>query len=209
MKEYTELKSYDALEIFMSFLSAFLFSFAANIDSFLIGMSFGIQQKIITPFQSVCISLITLLGTLAALLSGDLIFLILPQRYADHIGNILMEIFGIYYLGRFFLTYFSTAHLKISTESCDSVFVHSTPIVLSSKTVFICGLSLSINNLGIGLGAGITDMNPLFTAFLSFLVSALLLLFGNRAGHLTFFQKCDHYADLISGFLLLLLGLCL
>lgn len=201
----------------MPLLSAFLFSFAANIDSFLIGMSCGVRQVTISFSQSIAVSLITLFGTLAALLLGDRLFLFLPARYAARIGNLLMGLFGIYYIGKFFLTKdrstpsaSATISLRsdlLSADLSDSSAPDSPGF--SRKSVILYGLSLSANNLGIGLGAGITAINPFLTAFLSFLISTLLLLFGNHAGHTVLFQKCNRYADLISGFLLLILSFCL
>ena len=54
----------------MHLISSLLFALSANIDSFIVGMSYGIKKSDISLLKSTIISLVTLIGTIAAILMG-------------------------------------------------------------------------------------------------------------------------------------------
>lgn len=197
----------------MYLLSAFLFALSANIDSFIIGLSCGIRQTKITVPKSLLISLITLCGTAAALIAGSRIVFLFPFSYAEFTGKFILLVFGLYYAAKFLFMNVFQPFLKY--------FIRRTPtdpappelptdpvgMSLSWKYALLYGLSLSINNLGIGLGASISGIEPLSATCISFILSFGFLLIGNHAGHSVFFRKTEKYADLFCGLLLILLGI--
>lgn len=243
-------------------IPVFLFSFSANIDSFIIGISYGLRKTEIRPSQNLFIASITLCGTIAALLSGSGILKLCTLPFADSIGSLILLALGIYYLLKFLISTKKCCHFHstdcTSDETCCHLHstdctsdktcchlhstdctssetcchLHSTdcssaetccrtfseasasseafPAVstLSWKEALLLGISLSANNLGIGIGASIAGLHVLPTAPVSFLLSMLFLYLGNLAGKSQLLQKAGHYADLFCGLLLIILGIC-
>lgn len=221
----------------MYFIPVFLFAFSANIDSFIIGISYGIKKTAIRFQKNILISLITLGGTTAALLSGSGILLFCPVYYADFVGRILLLGFGFYYLLKSLFLHirkqrssdseiksqeFSPdSRLELSKYSLDprpesddlspnngSISLQTGESQLTWKEAFFLGISLSANNLGIGISASITGLSVLPTAPVSFLFCVLFLYLGNVAGKSQIFQKAGRYADFFCGLLLIILGIC-
>lgn len=213
--EYTELKTLSGIPAgeSMYLISAFLFSFSANIDSFIIGISYGIKKMKIRPFQNLLIALITLCGTSAALFSGSKILAFGFFPCAGYLGNLILLALGLYYVMKFFVSFLKN-HIRKKRSSTDrknqvTICSGSAPSsVLSWKEALLLGISLSANNLGIGIGASIAGLALFPTAPVSFLLSMLFLSLGNHAGRSRVFEKAGQYADLFCGMLLVILGFC-
>ncbi|WP_251391019.1 manganese efflux pump [Mediterraneibacter agrestimuris] len=195
----------------MYLLSALLFALSANIDSFIIGISCGIRKSKISIPQILLISLITLCGTVAALAAGGELLCLFPLPYAEYTGKFILIIFGLYYAAKFtFMNIFhpipqydeAAVSCCLSSET-DPPFSCRT---LSWKSACIFGFSLSVNNLGIGLGASISGLHLIPSALISFTACIFFLLIGNHAGRCISFQKSERYADLCCGMFLILLG---
>ena len=183
----------------MYLFSALLFALSANIDSFIIGLSCGIQKTKISVVQVILISLITFCGTFAALASGEKLISLFSFPFAEYTGNIILLIFGLYYVAKFLFMRIFCPFLQHKTLTSDACF-------LSWKSTCLFGLSLSVNNLGIGLGASISGLRLLPASLISFVVCIFFLLLGNHAGQRISFQKSEEYADLFCGLLLILLS---
>lgn len=235
----------------MYLIPVFLFSLSANIDSFIIGISYGIKKTKIRPAQNLLIALVTLCGTAAALLSGTGILTFCSFPGSVYLGNFILLVLGLYYLGKFFCSCFRNYTQKTCRQDADSEEmckqnIHSQDTgsnwtyaqnictqhtggdgtyekkipshdaddesaalsVLSWKEALLLGLSLSVNNLGIGIGASIAGLKVFPTAPVSFLLSMLFLSLGNLTGRSRIFEKAGQYADLFCGLLLVTLGFC-
>lgn len=77
---------------------------------------------------------------------------------------------------------------------------------LSAWETFILSLTLSVNNIGIGLSASMAGLAPLPAAAMTFACSVLFLLCGNHLGRSRFLHLIGNWADPISGLLLIGLG---
>ena len=82
----------------MHLISSLLFALSANIDSFIVGMSYGIKKSDISLLKSTIISLVTLIGTIAAILMGTQISQFLPASSTLGIGCALLIGLGLYYI---------------------------------------------------------------------------------------------------------------
>ncbi|MCM1193665.1 MAG: manganese efflux pump [Butyrivibrio sp.] len=78
---------------------------------------------------------------------------------------------------------------------------------LSVWETFVLSLTLSVNNIGIGLSASMAGLQLLPAAAMTFGCSALFLLCGNRLGQSRFLRLIGSAADPISGLLLIGLGM--
>lgn len=183
----------------MSLIPPFIFAFSVNIDAFLVGMSYGLRRQRITPLQNFFISFISFAGTLLSILSGSVILLFLPPLLTGLLGSAILLCLGIYYLVKSLLSYIG--RLPLPQEA-------SLRLPLSPKATLLLALSLSCNNIGIGIGASLGGISLFSTGLITFVTSVLFLAGGNLLGRSSFFCISSNGADLISGITLILLGLC-
>ena len=75
---------------------------------------------------------------------------------------------------------------------------------ISLKETLVLSLVLTINNVALGIGASITGMPELITSLTTFVCSYVFIGTGQKFKRLNFKGK---YADIISGIILIILGL--
>ena len=196
----------------MHLISSLLFAISANIDSFIVGMSYGIKKSNIDLLKSTVISLVTLTGTVIAILMGTQISQFLPASSTQAIGCALLMGLGLYYIIKSFFSYIREKIKKAEVKSneCGSGTQNNVPAkasLLTMKEGLVLGLALSINNFGMGIGASITGLKLLPTAVMSLVVSVIFLYAGNLIGKTKVPHISDQSADFISGLILAALGI--
>lgn len=196
----------------MHLISSLLFAISANIDSFIVGMSYGIKKSNIDLLKSTVISLVTLTGTVIAILMGTQISQFLPASSTQAIGCALLMGLGLYYIIKSFFSYIREKIKKAEVKSneCGSGTQNNVPAkasLLTMKEGLFLGLALSINNFGMGIGASITGLKLLPTAVMSLVVSVIFLYAGNLIGKTKVPHISDQSADFISGLILAALGI--
>lgn len=204
----------------MSIVSSLLFAVSASLDALLIGITYGIRKVRIHLLHNLLISLITLAGTVLAIFLGKSLtpllsrFPLLAQNISRG-GSVILLGMGFYYLLKPLLL--RIKHKKpdiVSAASTDNVIrtpIPDTAQLLTFRELALLGVGLSLNNMGIGIGAsmaGIADQcaDLISASVLTFLCSVCFLLLGNSLGHTKSWGVIDQYTDLISGLLLILLG---
>lgn len=196
----------------MVLISSFLFAISANIDSFIVGMSYGMKKSNIDLARSTIISLVTLAGTVVSIMMGTQISHFLPASSAQLFGCILLIGLGLYYILKpllsYFLSKFKKAEVKASefASGCTSEKAPKAALLTVKEGLFL-GLALSINNFGMGIGASITGLKLIPTAVISLLVSVVFLYAGNVIGKTRMPRLSDRTADVISGLILVGLGI--
>lgn len=195
----------------MFLISSLLFGFSASIDSFIVGMTYGVKKMHISSCKNLIISTITLVGTVLSILAGSRIAPFLPERAAKAAGSMILILLGIYYIVKFILIYFKkrrTANsLSANALSYSAASGRPDTSLLTGREAAALGLALSVNNIGIGLGASISGIRLASTAAVTFFLSILLLALGNRLGKLHFLQFAGRFADPLAGLILIALGL--
>lgn len=174
----------------MPYLSASLFALSVNFDCFFIGLSYGIQKKKFSIFQICIISLITSIGTIAALLLGQQISILFSQKIIEQSGNLLLTGIGCYYILK--------SHFHRQKENCPPLY---------HKECLFLSLSLSLNNLGIGVSASISGLSISPAALLSFVFSILFLFLGNMTGNRFTFNLDEKFGDFLCGMILVILSI--
>ncbi|MCM1567828.1 MAG: manganese efflux pump [Roseburia sp.] len=179
----------------MLLFSSLLFAVSANLDSLLIGISYGIRGFSIKLWQNMLITLITLLGTLFSLGTSTLLLPFLPTYIAHVFGSGILLLMGLYYIGK--------SLLLRNTPSNES------PETAAPSTLSLCllGVALSANNIGMGISAGFAGLSLLPTLAATLVCSAGFLFLGNRLGRCRRLKLSSNISDLLSG--LLLIGLSL
>lgn len=196
----------------MQLLPSLLFGISASLDALLVGISYGLRGVRIRAWQNLVISSVALLGTCLSSCAGRQLLPLLPAPLADSTGSIILILLGAYYTGKH-----TVARLLKDRTKCDDTKKEELPpelrtVELSSTALPACealilSLTLSLNNIGIGLSASMAGLRLLPAAVMTFGCSALFLLSGNQLGRSPFLRMVGSAADPISGLLLIGLGL--
>lgn len=182
----------------MQILSSLLFGISASLDALLVGLTFGVRGTRIKLWQNLLISLITLLGTCLFVGPGNRLSLLCPTVLWQWLGSAILILLGIYYIIIFMKDTLQKDHKKTSDAPSAS---------LTPAQVFALSFSLSANNMGIGLSASIAGLSLLPAAIVTLLFSFLFLFLGNHLGNHHVIQLTDKTTNLISGLLLIGLGI--
>lgn len=185
----------------MHLISALLFSISANIDAFVVGLSYGIKKQRIPWLTNLLISLITFIGTLFSLWIGLRAATFIPPTASRVAGSTLLILLGLYYCFKYLLEW-----LHRKDKESDSISAQSES-VLAGKEAALLGLTLTVNNAGMGIGASFAGINFLMTSFLTLFICGFFLITGNRIGSCWAPASLARQADLISGIIIVVLGI--
>lgn len=185
---------------FMHLISSILFGLSANVDSFVIGVSYGLKKVHITLAVNLVIGFITFLGTLLSISLGEKLLFFFPPAIAKYIGCGVLIFLGFYYLIIYLIK-------KEPSELKTADIFSETPTTLSWKEAISVSLALTLNNAGMGVGASISGIPLISTSLLSFLFSASFLFWGNKLGKSSLLLRLSKYAEPASGLLIILLGI--
>lgn len=191
----------------MQLFLSLLFGISASLDALLIGISLGIQRTHIKPLQNLFISLVALLGTCTFALLGTKLTPLLPAVISGRIGSFFLFLLGNYYILKQIVNTRSEKK-SISQERPDLVTTSGGSIItyLSLPQLLLYSITLSANNLGIGLSTGMSGIHLLPASLSTFFWSAVFLFTGNRLGQRSLIQSIGNRSDLISGLLLICLS---
>lgn len=189
----------------MQLLSSLLFGISASLDALIVGISFGLRRVRILIWQNLIISLVTLLGTCLSAALGNRLLPLLPSFLAGCLGSLILVLFGIYYITKWILA--NLRNSRIVNGENHELTEASANTGLSPWEICFLSLTLSVNNIGIGLSASMAGLRLLPAAIATFGCSVLFLLAGNRMGRSRLLQFIGCSADPISGLLLIGLGI--
>lgn len=191
---------------FISFFTSILFVIVGAIDVLLISISFGIKQMDIKLRYNIFISVMTGICTFLAMLFGN----VFSSFISPSIGNTVGALILFFLSGKVLSDSAKTKHpktnlleeLKTNPEAIDRNQSGTTELF----EIFLLGLLLSLNNVGLGFSASLAELNIMLVSVLSFLFSFIFLKIGFYIG-----KKCDSkliqkHADTLSAFIMILLG---
>mgnify|MGYP000876367951 CR=1 FL=1 len=199
----------------MHLLSTLLFAFSANIDNFTIGIAYGIKKIKICWLNNLLIACVTSAGTFISMAAGLAVSQFLTASAANAIGSIILILIGSWIIKDFFLkkekpqkpTGKASGIRKYDQilndpETADND--HSGTI--DSRESLVLALALTVNNFGLGLGASITGLNIYATVISTFFFSLISIALGCLVGKSCISKFSGKFAPLISGLIILLLG---
>lgn len=184
----------------MQIIPSLLFGISASLDALLIGISYGIRSIRIRLWQNLVISGITLFGTCISVGFGDWLASRLPYMVSRYVGSMVLTLLGAWYVVKWLVKILANSREMTQTAASGSLLRLSMPEVLG------LGVSLSLNNIGIGLSASIAGLTLLPASAATLACSLLFLFAGNRLGRSRPLQLFGSAADPISGVLLILLA---
>ncbi|OPX91547.1 MAG: manganese efflux pump MntP [Pelotomaculum sp. PtaB.Bin013] len=207
-----------------------------SMDSFGIGIVYGIR-KIKLPFLSnLLIALLTGLSTLLAMRTGLYFFTLLPPRWAGCIGSGALIAVGVWTMLQSWAKPSENTNIEIEEKSIKEknnnneapkafftlrikslgllIQILKEPTtadwdysgVIDLKEACLLGAALSLNNLAGGVAGGMAGLKPELTALLSALISFLFFLGGNRLGRSYLSRWTGEKAAYIAGLMLIIIG---
>ena len=190
----------------MSVLPSLLFGISASLDALLVGCALGLQKVPLPAKHNLLISAVTLIGTVISIGLGSLLLPLFPTGIGTRIGSSVLILFGLYYVGKWLLSKWCCS-FSPDSNLCQEKKKFAGQRELSLPQTLALGCALSMNNIGIGFSASITGLPFLPASVSTFFCSFGFLTLGSRLGRSVLLQRVGEYADPISGFLLILLGL--
>lgn len=197
----------------MNILSAILFSISSNLDNIVIGIAYGIKKIKIGFLSNFLIAIITSLGTFASMYLGKFIINFFPPVFTNLLGSGIILLLGLYFLIQS-ITNFSNKNIKnISLKNSDSMIEYAkysdknNSGHIEIKEAIAVGFGLTFNNIGTGIAASVAGVNILETILFTFIFSMLLITIGFYLGNKIFGKFFGKFAPLISGILLIILGI--
>ena len=217
----------------MSGVSVFILAFAVSLDSFGVGLTYGLRKIRISIVPLILISLLSGLMILLAIQIGSGLLYIIPESAAQSLGGVLLLLIGVWTIYHLFSQKNKTSALQqyehkqkkgIFTDNVITIEIKRLGILIqilktpmeadidksgeiSLAEAGILGLALSLDAFGAGIGAALVGYSPLLTAALISLCSFCCLyfgvLFGKTFSTVQMFQKLSY----LPGIMLILLGM--
>lgn len=198
----------------MNILAILLFVFSSSFDIFTVAIAYGLKNIKINLASNLIISLISSLGTFLSMMLGSVLTSILPEKNASLIGSIVLLILGIYFL----FGYYKDKN-KTNDNPCDDV--NSPKCILDKpeiadvdksgtiefKESFMLTVALSLDNVGLGIGASVAGLNIILTTLITFIFSIVIIPLGLYCSRKLLNNKIGEKGSLISGLLLILLAI--
>ena len=217
----------------MTWVSIFVLAFAVSLDSFGVGLTYGLRNIRISITLLLLISLLSGLMILVATQVGSGLLLIIPESMAEAIGGLILIAIGIWAI----YNLLSQKDKKTSESRCNKKYEkhnESTNLItielkrlgilvqilktpckadidksgeISLTEAAVLGIALSLDAFGAGIGAVLVGFPPIQTAMLIALCSFLCLysgvLLGKTFSSIKVFQKISY----VPGAMLIILGL--
>jgi putative sporulation protein YtaF len=193
-------------------------SVANNLDNAGVGLAYGIARIRIPLLANLWISVIAFLLTGSAALCGSAISHFLPGRLPNILSAIILCGIGVWIMHPFSKKSKPNSPQPLNP---DNTLAGSLRRILHDPThadsdgsqhidfteSTLLGVALSINNIGGGLSAGLLHLNGLWIALLSAAISFVFICLGSGASRLASLPLVSRYAGVVSGVLLITIGM--
>ena len=195
-------------------LSALLYSLSSNLDNLVVGIAYGIKKIKIGIIANLIIAVVTSTGTFLSMSLGVYISKFLPHSIANALGAGAIIILGGYFVIQSIIKLVNNKNSKeLALKDIDDMIEYAEKSDLDNsgdiniKEALLVAFGLTFNNLGTGVAASITGVSIQFTVISTFILSILTIMFGETVGNHVFGNFLGKYAPLISGILLIILGI--
>ncbi len=172
-------------------INSLLLALSVSIDSFGIGISYGIKNAKVRFLSMVLLILMSVLGTSASFFIGNTINVIFSGFITKLISSSILVLLGIIIILDPIPFDFDKSH------------------ILDLKEAFILGLALSLDSICLGIGSsigGFFDFSfPIFVAVFQAIFLILGKFFGKKI--LSNFNIPENYLKILSGIVLIIFGL--
>ena len=195
-------------------LSALLFSLSSNLDNVVVGTAYGLKKIKIGIIANLIIALITSTGTFLSMSLGVYISKFLPHSIANDLGAGAIIILGGYFVIQSIIKLINNKNSKeLALKDITDMIEYAEKSDLDNsgdiniKEALLVAFGLTFNNLGTGVAASITGVSIQITVISTFILSVLTIMLGETIGNHILGNFLGKYAPLISGILLIILGI--
>ncbi|MFE8696975.1 sporulation membrane protein YtaF [Cytobacillus sp. FJAT-53684] len=207
----------------MQLVTLLILAFAVSLDSFSVGLTYGIRKMHI-PLKSIgIIACCSAIALMLAMMIGRISTQFLSPSFAERLGGIILICLGAWVLYQFF-----------RPEKAKDVLPHEKTIVnfeikslglvinilqkpmsadfdksgtITGIEALMLGVALSLDAFGAGVGAAMLGYSPYYLALAVAIMSSLFVFMGLKVGSFfsnsSWVQKCSF----IPGVLLILIGI--
>lgn len=197
-----------------NWLAILAIGLASNLDNAGVGIAYGVRKIRIPWYSNLAMSIISALGALLFGLFGNVIAFYVRPWVSHLVGSAVIISVGIWVLLQAYKeadaartvcdSSGSFSRLLRNPEEADKDSSQS----ISLNESIILGAALAMNAFAGGFSAGVIHLNIWFTALsvgiFSYLLSTLSTWFGEKYAA----EKLGGRATIISGILLILIGIC-
>lgn len=217
-------------------LSIIILAFSSSIDSFGIGITYGLKRTNLTKLSKLILFLISILITSISIFVGEKLILIFTSNFTKLLGSVILILMGITIIFQILHPKEKNDHLidnnsKKNTKPCIEKKVYQffikflgitiqiikNPIssdidnsnIIDTKESIYLGIALSIDSFCIGIGSSILGLNSLLFPLLVASFQFIFLTIGKLLG-----EKVNKTSkipnniwNLISGILLIIIGI--
>lgn len=198
----------------MIMLSVILFAISSSLDNLVIGTAYGLKKIKIRLTSNIIIAIITSLGTFLAMYLGEYITEFLPVSIADSLGAVVILLVGVYFVVQSGINHIRDKKAtEVALKDIDAMVEYADESDLNKsgsieiKEAILVSIGLSVNNLGSGIAASLTGLPIYTTVITTFIFSIITIIVGQYLGSSLLGRFFGRYSPMISGVLLVLLGI--
>jgi len=180
-------------------LSSIVLAFSSNVDNLSVAIAYGIMPRKIYFHHNVLIAVISGSGTWLSMSAGEWVNDYMSESFANVIGSIIMILIGLFNVVQAIRA--EQKRFKGDEKTVDDLREGT-----HTREAFALAISLTFNNLGGGLGAGISHISIPLTTALTIGLSILAIIAGYQIGSRASLKISKLGLGIASGLLIMAVG---
>ncbi|SNS42231.1 putative sporulation protein YtaF [Anaerovirgula multivorans] len=206
-------------------IEGLLIAIAISMDSFSVGIAYGIKNIKVPLYSLVILDFISVALLSLGFFAGNLLTRLVPEVATNLIGAGILLVIGIWFLIQGWLNYrFPKEKVhqptSIAIISIDSLGIAINVLrdpakidldisgVIDTKEAIVLGIALAIDSLAIGIAVSLSSITTiLFTLLLVAILNLVFLLSGIHIGKNYLASRLKEKTSFIPGCILVILGL--
>lgn len=176
----------------------------SNLDNLGVGVALGMRGRRIGAIANLIVAGITMAATAAAVTRGHLFANLIPSAVRGWLGPLIVIAIGVATAG----TRAQTPRPAECSRATRGAWRHPSRVdhTVSWSEAVAFGVALSVNNLGTGVGAGVSGIPAVAATVSAGLLSLACVGGGSDVGRVLGRLVLGRHAPLIAGMLLLAIG---
>lgn len=206
------------------YLSLFVLAFAVSLDSFGVGLTYGLRRMKLPLLSVVFIMACSAIAILLSMWIGNQISSFLSQDGAKTIGGMILISIGAFTLYQVYRQPEETKKPRIQERMLMNLEIKQLGIVINvlkkpmeadlddsgsitGNEAILLGIALSLDAFGAGIGAAFLGVSPWLLAGSVGIMCGLFLSLGKISGAQLFRDEKTKHLSFLPGILLILIGL--
>jgi putative Mn2+ efflux pump MntP len=188
--------------------AALLIGAVSNLDNLGVGVALGMRGRRIGAVANLIVAGITMAATAAAVTCGHLLSKLIPSAVTGWLGPLIIIAIGVV-TARPCAQRPRSLNCVLAAAWGASRLPPDVDRAVSWREAIVFGVALSVNNLGTGVGAGVSGIPAVATTMSAGLLSLVCVGGGSHFGRILGRLVLRRYAPVIAGALLLAVGTAL